>query len=77
VGRAQAGDHRDRARWTTVSCWPDTLVGVDEASAKAHLHRALQQGRDALLWKLEGLDEYDARRPMTPTRPTCSAWSST
>jgi hypothetical protein len=40
---------------------------VDEASAKAHLHRALQQGRDALLWKLEGLDEYDARRPMTPT----------
>jgi Protein of unknown function (DUF664) len=40
---------------------------VDEASAKAHLHRALQQGRDALLWKLEGLDEYDARRPLTPT----------
>jgi len=40
---------------------------VDETSAKAHLHRALQQGRDALLWKLEGLDEYDVRRPMTPT----------
>ncbi|CAA9236403.1 MAG: Protein of unknown function DUF664 [uncultured Actinomycetospora sp.] len=40
---------------------------MDEASAKAHLHRALQQGRDALLWKLEGLDEYDARRPVTPT----------
>jgi hypothetical protein len=40
---------------------------VDEASGKAHLQRALQQGRDALLWKLEGLDEYDARRPMTPT----------
>ncbi|WP_433784755.1 DinB family protein [Actinomycetospora sp. CA-101289] len=40
---------------------------MDEAIAKAHLHRALQQGREALLWKLEGLDEYDARRPMTPT----------
>ena len=35
--------------------------------AKQDLHRYLQQGRDALLWKLEGLSEYDARRPMTPT----------
>jgi uncharacterized damage-inducible protein DinB len=34
---------------------------------KADLHRYLQAGRDALLWKLEGLSEYDARRPMTPT----------
>ena len=24
-------------------------------------------GRDALLWKLEGLSEYDVRRPLTPT----------
>jgi len=36
-------------------------------SAKHDLHRYLQQGRDALLWKLEGLSEYDVRRPMTPT----------
>jgi uncharacterized damage-inducible protein DinB len=36
-------------------------------SAKHDLHRYLQQGRDALLWKLEGLAEYDIRRPMTPT----------
>jgi hypothetical protein len=35
--------------------------------AKADLQRYLQRGRDALLWKLEGLAEYDARRPMTPT----------
>jgi uncharacterized damage-inducible protein DinB len=35
--------------------------------AKADLQRYLQQGRDALLWKLEGLGEYDVRRPMTPT----------
>jgi uncharacterized damage-inducible protein DinB len=35
--------------------------------AKADLQRYLQAGRDALLWKLDGLSEYDARRPMTPT----------
>jgi uncharacterized damage-inducible protein DinB len=34
---------------------------------KADLHRYLQVGRDALVWKLEGLSEYDIRRPMTPT----------
>ena len=34
---------------------------------KADLHRYLQVGRDALLWKLDGLSEYDSRRPMTPT----------
>ena len=31
------------------------------------LLRYLQAKRDALLWKLDGLSEYDARRPMTPT----------
>lgn len=31
------------------------------------LLRYLQGGREALLWKLEGLSEYDVRRPMTPT----------
>jgi uncharacterized protein DUF664 len=34
---------------------------------KADLHRYLQQARDALVWKLDGLSEYDVRRPMTPT----------
>jgi hypothetical protein len=34
---------------------------------KAHLHRYLQLARDALLWKLDGLSEYDVRRPLTPT----------
>ncbi|RFU40830.1 DinB family protein [Actinomadura logoneensis] len=34
---------------------------------KSHLHEYLVAGRDALLWKLEGLSEYDVRRPMTPT----------
>ncbi len=34
---------------------------------KATLQRYLQRGRDALVWKLEGLSEYDIRRPLTPT----------
>lgn len=40
------------------------LLGM---SAKSELQLYLQRGRDALLWKLEGLSEYDIRRPMTPT----------
>jgi uncharacterized damage-inducible protein DinB len=34
---------------------------------KSDLHRYLQAARDALLWKLDGLSEYDIRRPLTPT----------
>ncbi|GAB4054269.1 DinB family protein [Catellatospora paridis] len=34
---------------------------------KDTLKRYLQEGRDALLWKLDGLGEYDIRRPLTPT----------
>jgi uncharacterized damage-inducible protein DinB len=37
------------------------------SDAKADLHFYLQSARDALLWKLEGLSEYDIRRPLTPT----------
>ncbi len=33
----------------------------------ADLHRYLQQGRDGLLRSLEGLSEYDIRRPLTPS----------
>jgi uncharacterized damage-inducible protein DinB len=32
---------------------------------KATLQLYLQRGREALLWKLEGLGEYDLHRPMT------------
>ncbi|GHH83007.1 DinB family protein [Streptomyces capitiformicae] len=35
--------------------------------AKADLLFYLQSARDSLLWKLDGLSEYDIRRPMTPT----------
>jgi uncharacterized damage-inducible protein DinB len=34
---------------------------------KADLHRYLQRGREALLWKMDGLSEYDTRRPIVPT----------
>jgi hypothetical protein len=34
---------------------------------KADLHRYLQLGREALIWKLDGVSEYDARRPVVPT----------
>ena len=34
---------------------------------KADLLNYLQRARGAMLWKLDGLSEYDARRPLTPT----------
>ena len=34
---------------------------------KGTLHRYLLVAHDTLLWKLDGLGEYDVRRPMTPT----------
>jgi uncharacterized damage-inducible protein DinB len=34
---------------------------------KATLIEYLQSARDAIVWKVEGLSEYDARRPLTPT----------
>ncbi len=34
---------------------------------KELLLRYLQSARDAMLWKLEGLSAYDARRPLVPT----------
>ncbi|MFF7723678.1 DinB family protein [Streptomyces luteogriseus] len=39
---------------------------IDEF-AKDNLHRRLRRDREALLWKLDGLSEYDARRPLTAT----------
>jgi uncharacterized damage-inducible protein DinB len=37
------------------------------ADAKEDLHRYLQTARDALVWKLDGLSDYDIRRPLVPT----------
>jgi len=35
--------------------------------AKEYLHDDLQYVREAMLWKLDGLTEYDVRRPLTST----------
>ncbi len=40
---------------------------MTSSDPKTDLHQYLQQGRDAMVWKLDGLSEYDIRRPMTPT----------
>jgi uncharacterized damage-inducible protein DinB len=49
----------DRPGWQTC--------GMTGSDPKADLHRYLQDAREALLWKLAGLSEYDVRRPMVPT----------
>jgi uncharacterized damage-inducible protein DinB len=43
------------------------LAGMTGSDPKAELHHYLRAARQALLWKLEGLSEYDIRRPMVPT----------
>jgi uncharacterized damage-inducible protein DinB len=43
------------------------LSAMPGPDPKADLRQYLQAARDALLWKLEGLSEYDVRRPMVPT----------
>lgn len=39
---------------------------IDEF-AKEYLHRDLREMRKVMLWKLDGLGEYDIRRPLTST----------
>jgi len=43
------------------------LSSMTTSDPKTDLHRYLQAGREALLWKLDGLSEYDVRRPLVPT----------
>jgi uncharacterized damage-inducible protein DinB len=40
---------------------------VTVSDPKEDLRRYLQIARDAMVWKLDGLSEYDVRRPLTPT----------
>ena len=50
-----------------LSVLGEKLLGMTRSDPKADLCRYLQAARDALLWKLDGLSEYDIRRPLTPT----------
>lgn len=43
------------------------LSGMTGSDQKSDLHSYLKSGREALVWKLDGLSEYDCRRPLTPT----------
>ena len=58
VGRADYADVMNSASNATRS------AGDEELEL---LLRYLQLARDALLWKLEGVSEYDVRRPLTAT----------
>jgi uncharacterized damage-inducible protein DinB len=40
---------------------------MTEYEPKTDLQRYLQRAREALLWKLDGLSEYDVRRPLVAT----------
>lgn len=43
------------------------LMPMIDEFAKEHLHDHLRWVREALVWKLDGLCEYDIRRPLTST----------
>ncbi|HVT64814.1 MAG TPA: DinB family protein [Mycobacteriales bacterium] len=40
---------------------------MNDDELKSYFQHYLQRGRDAVVWKLDGLSDYDIRRPMTPT----------
>jgi uncharacterized damage-inducible protein DinB len=54
------------ARDASSSAFPVVQTAA-MSDPKAILHRYLQSSREALVWKLDGLSEYDVRRPLTPT----------
>jgi uncharacterized damage-inducible protein DinB len=54
------------ALWEGLAFWWKGVC-MTGSDAKADLHHYLQAAREALLWKLDGLSEYDIRRPLTPT----------
>lgn len=51
------------ALWREVAGLPPMMDGF----VKEYLHRDLREVRETMLWKLEGLAEYDVRRPLTRT----------
>ena len=44
-----------------------TVTTTSEDRTKGELLEYLQRAREDLLWKLDGLSEYDVRRPLVPT----------
>ena len=56
---------RDRGGPDSRPLW-HTFPVIDEF-AKAYLQSDLRDVREAMIWKLDGLSEYDSRRPLTST----------
>ena len=58
--------------------WTGILPGMTGFDAKANLRVYLQGARETLVWKLDGLSEYDVEATADARlAPTSSAWSST
>ena len=55
-----------RCGWWLLTAHGRLVRMVDEF-AKEYLHDDLRWIREALVWKLDGLSEYDIRRPLTST----------
>ncbi len=50
------------------------LARMIDDHAKERLHKNLRTVREAALWKLDGLGEYDIRRPLTWTGTNLLGW---
>src|SRR6185437_8595178 len=58
-------DHTVQCMFSTGTAWRSRRMR--ERELKEDLHRQLRGARAAVLWKLDGLSEYDVRRPLVPT----------
>jgi uncharacterized damage-inducible protein DinB len=67
IGTGRSAKRVARRSTVTVHAPSSSGASVTTSDPKADLHRYLQVGRDALLWKLEGLSGYDVRRPLVRT----------
>lgn len=48
-----------------ITTWD--AVYMSATDPKADLHGYLRSARETMVWKLDGLSEYDVRRPLVPT----------
>jgi hypothetical protein len=72
VSRKVARGVRPTSPWALTgerlrSCLDRLGDGMATLGVKAELHSYLRGARETLVWKLDGLSEYDIRRPLTPT----------
>jgi hypothetical protein len=63
---AHAGVSMDQL-WQRLSDPRRRLWRMANYDPKADLQLYLQRARESLVWKLDGLSDYDIRRPLTPT----------